>query len=363
MRLKTIVLSGAFALLSASFVAAQSQSQTQNYGNTQTKNYGNVSIGGRLGLTIPSFNGGGSYPLSQGFSSTERFGAAVFADFKISKMFSIQPMLEFAQEGAKRNGMQALVNTSEPSFAANDPYGAASQAASVAASQGLLAQYPALSAVPLPAGENIINVNAPAPDYLYADANSTTKMNYLMLPVLAKFGWNFTHNSPWRIYFDVGPYIALLVSAHNTVKMNGNGGVYSDANGGALVQPQVSLSPTLTSMLPSSMLSAVTTGLSQMQSQLQTSMSSEMSDEMTQYLSGTQNIKDQLHKLNWGLEGNVGIQYQINRHKIFIEGGGNYGLMVIQKSTGKDANGKSEYLNGKNHIGAGTVMIGYAYTL
>jgi hypothetical protein len=47
------------------------------------------------------------------------------------------------------------------------------------------------------------------------------------------------------------------------------------------------------------------------------------------------------------------VNYKINRSKIFIEGGGNYGFLNIQKGTE----------NGKNNTGAATINIGYAHNI
>lgn len=63
-------------------------------------------------------------------------------------------------------------------------------------------------------------------------------------------------------------------------------------------------------------------------------------------------IKDQLNTFNFGFSANLGFAYHFNKSNIFIEGGGNYGFLNIQKGTA----------NGKNHIGAGTVALGYGYT-
>ena len=63
-------------------------------------------------------------------------------------------------------------------------------------------------------------------------------------------------------------------------------------------------------------------------------------------------IKDQLNTFNFGISGNVGFAYHFGKNNIFIEGGGNYGFLNIQKGTA----------NGKNQTGAGTVAIGYGYT-
>ena len=63
-------------------------------------------------------------------------------------------------------------------------------------------------------------------------------------------------------------------------------------------------------------------------------------------------IKNQLNSFNFGVSGNIGIAYNFSRSNIFLEGGGNYGFLNIQKGTA----------NGKNNTGAGTVDIGHAYT-
>ena len=325
MKLKSFLFSGVIALVSVSFA----------YGQI------NVTIGVRGGATIPGFTGGQGDPVSEGYSTALRMGAGVFAEFKISDLFSIQPMLEYSQQGAKRSGMQALVATgTDPQLAGafqgawqaalNTPSGAA---LGMLSQLGLPADFPTAS------------------QYLYANAKRDAKMDYLMLPVLAKFGWNFTKNSPWRVYVSAGPFAGLLLNAKNAVTVNG-GVVYADAAGSPLIQ----LPDAVTSLIPAALLPTLTGAVSQ--------ISDGLAGQMASNLNGTQDIKDQLHKFNWGLEGNVGVQYKISpRNKVFVEAGGNYGLMNIQKSTGKDADGKKQYLNGKNHIGAATVMVGYGYTL
>jgi len=337
MKLKLVLLSGVLALFSMTLAVAQ----------------GNVSIGVRGGATIPGFTGGQGDPVSEGYSTALRMGAGIFAEFKISELFSIQPMLEYSQQGAKRNGMQAMVATaSNPQLA-----GAFQQVGENLSNQVNQAFQGALGPM-----APSVSVSVPVPDYLYANAKRDAKMDYLMLPVLAKFGWNLGKTSPWRIYVDAGPYIGLLLNAKNVVSINGS--VSADKSGNQLVPasvitdaiPSAIIPSAILPMIPSDMLSQITAGATQ--------ASQSLSDEMASNLSGNQDIKDQLNKFNWGLEANVGLQYKINpRNKVFIEVGGNYGLMNIQKSTGTDANGKKEYLNGKNNIGAATAMIGYAYTL
>ena len=66
------------------------------------------------------------------------------------------------------------------------------------------------------------------------------------------------------------------------------------------------------------------------------------------------NIKPDLYSFNAGLSGFVGLSYNLtSKHAIFVEAGGNYGFMTIQR----------DKLNGDNKTGAAVVTIGYAYTL
>jgi len=60
-------------------------------------------------------------------------------------------------------------------------------------------------------------------------------------------------------------------------------------------------------------------------------------------------IKDEIRPFNFGIIGSVGISYNLSaRNRIFLEGGGNYGFIPIQKDD----------IYGRNRIGAGAVMIG-----
>lgn len=237
----------------------------------------NVALGVRGGLSIPNLTAGGSTenPLNEGYSSREGVDAGIFAEFKISDLFSIQPMLEYSSQGGKKDGFQALPTPPQlaPAFAPG-----------------------------------------PAPTYVGATYNSAAKLNYLMLPILAKFGWNFSKSSPFRVYVDAGPFLGYLVYAHQITTGSSEFYVYPVSPAGSPPQPY---------------------------------------PFGTQSLNNDENIKDQLNTINFGFEGNVGFAYKLKKSSIFIEGGGNYGLLNIQKGTA----------NGKNNAGAGTVDIGYSILL
>lgn len=232
----------------------------------------NFTLGARAGISIPNLSAKGSEnnPLNTGYKSRLGPDAGIFGEFHLSSLFSIEAMLEYSSQGGKKNGMQAF--PTPPEIAGMFPQGT-------------------------------------APQYLYANFKSEAKMNYLLIPVLAKFGRNVNINSPIRIYIDAGPFAGFLLSAHQAT--TGSSLIYADEKG---QQP-----------FPAP----------------------------AQSFDANNDIKDQLNSFNFGVAGNIGIAYNSNRSNIFIEGGGNYGFLNIQKGTA----------NGKNNTGAGTIDIGYAYTL
>jgi hypothetical protein len=231
----------------------------------------NFTLGARAGISIPNLSAKGSEnnPLNTGYKSRLGPDAGIFGEYHLSQLFSIEAMLEFSSQGGKKDGMQAF--PTPPQMAAMFPGGQ-------------------------------------APPYLYANYKSEAKMNYLLIPVLAKFGWNLSSTYPVRIYVDAGPFAGFLLSAHQVT--SGSSMLYMDEQGHqALPVP-------------------------------------------AQSFDANNDIKSQLNTFNFGVSGNVGVAYRLNRSNIFIEGGGNYGLLNIQKGTA----------NGKNNTGAGTVDIGYGYT-
>jgi hypothetical protein len=229
-----------------------------------------IAIGIRGGVSIPNLTASGSdqNPINTGYSSRLGPELGVFAEFKFSELFSLEPMIEYSSQGGKKNGYQAF--TTPPDLASQFP--------------------------------------GQAPPYLYADYNSEAKFDYLMIPVLAKFGYRFK-NSPFRIYIDAGPFVGFLLSAKQVT--TGNSQIYADPSGQQ----------------------ALPIG--------------------SQSFNNTQDIKNQLNTTNFGVEGNLGLNYSFGPNNIFIEGGGNYGFVNIQKGT----------VNGKNNTGAATIVIGYSYWL
>ena len=157
--------------------------------------------------------------------------------------------------------------------------------------------------------------------YFYGDFKSVAKINYLLIPILAHFTVGLGEKSPFSVYLATGPFVGYLLNANQIT--SGSSKVYYD---------ELSISE-VTMYNP---LYSVNVPLE------------------TQSFDNTQNIKSQLHKFNVGIEGFLGVTYKISsKHSVFIEGGGNFGFVPIQQGNA----------NGNNRTGAGTVSLGYAYTL
>lgn len=317
----------------------------------QAQNYG-VAIGARGGLTIPSITPGGkTTPLSEGYSSRMAWGAGALAEFRYTKAFSIQIGLEYSSQGGLKNGNQAIPASEVlgPLFAQMGPgsdfaNGLAAAAASIAAFS------PTGAAQIGQFGQALQGMQVP--DYLYADFKSEAKFNYVMLPVQAKWGWNFNGgNSPWRFYMSAGLFASYLISAERV--SSGRSVIAWDSElslndkiGGTIAAERANVTDPYGQAALSYILDGDRGFLAQMSAQL---------GEKTNF-GGTQDIYDELKKVNVGFVGNVGFQYafgEARRNNIFIEGGGNYGFIKIQK----------EDVNGQNRIGAGTVMFGYSRVL
>lgn len=226
-----------------------------------------ITIGINGGLSVPNLTDGNSgTPLSSGYSS--RLGAdyGIYVEYHVSSLFSISLGAEYSSQGGQKNGMQAV---SIPALTTYD-----------------------------------------GSDYQYADFKSEAKLNYLLIPVLARFSVSLSKTIPLKAYIAAGPFAGFLLNAHQVT--SGTSDVYyTDDNG---------------------YLDLVYSGMP---------------------FNANTNIKDQLRTFNFGIEGFIGVSYSLTpKHSIFIQGGGNYGFIPIQKDA----------TDGKNCTGAGVVTLGYAYT-
>ena len=159
----------------------------------------------------------------------------------------------------------------------------------------------------IPASSDLEQYFPPGTEYLYANFTSTVRLQYLMLPVLFKYTMDLDKSGKWKLYWDAGIFGALLLTANASA--SGSSKVYLDKEE---TQPIGSVVVKFDS---------------------------------------TGNIKNQLHKGNFGMEGNMGLLYRLNSLGIFAEAGGNYGFINLQKDT----------RNGINHTGALMYRLGIVF--
>lgn len=266
------------------------------HGTTSAQSY---TVGIKGGISIPNLSAGGSdTPLSEGYKSRIGSDFGIFIDKHFTQIFSISLGIEYSEQGGKKNGFQALP------------------------SNNITTHLPA----------SLLGLAQTFPTYIYSSYNNTAKLNYLLIPVLAKFGWKLGGNSPFKFNLAVGPFAGFLVKARQETSASGS--LYFDEKG--TIKAYDILFSTLTQQgVPSNQADAI---LSQL--------------PLNGLPSASTNIKPDTHTFNTGIMGTIGFSYILGHNTLFIEGGGNYGFLKIQK----DAS------NGENRIGAGVVMLGYGYT-
>ena len=127
-----------------------------------------VRVGLHAGSSIPNLHAGDNNPISTGWSSRVAFAFGLYAEYDVSPTFAIQPEVNFAPQGGKRDGMQ-----------------------------------------PAPIDPTLLGLSPGTP--LYADYNNTADIDYLEIPVLAKLWIGSTR----QMYAVFGPYVGFLLSAKN----------------------------------------------------------------------------------------------------------------------------------------------------
>src|SRR5580658_3995757 len=105
-------------------------------------------LGVHGGLSIPDLSGGSGNQLSTGYTSRLAANFGIQGEWHVYHRFSLQVELNYAGQGGQRNGTQPITN--------------------------------------LPSS---LQSMVPPGSYLYANFDSKAVLNYLELPILAKFTW------------------------------------------------------------------------------------------------------------------------------------------------------------------------------
>ncbi|MBX9781722.1 MAG: PorT family protein [Chitinophagaceae bacterium] len=226
-----------------------------------------IHIGAKGGISIPNLEGNNEQ--SKGYTSRLGGYGGIVANFQLSKYLSLQPEINFSPQGGQRKGMQTV-----------------------------------------PA-DKLGDITLPPGTKLYAGFKTTSILNYIEIPVLAKI----TLGNKLKYYLFAGPHIAFLVEAKT--KTSGSSLLYLDKNG--TMPLQINGNP-----LPPVSFNATT------------------------------DIKESIKTINAGLQGGLGLQYKLGPGFIFIEGRAIFGLVNIQTHPEQD---------GKNKTASIAAAVGYLIKL
>jgi len=226
-------------------------------------------VGVRGGPSIPQLSGGGN-EVSRGYSSilAPNFGLVVERTF--TTHFSILAEVDYSGQGGERKGLQPITQ-----------------------------DIPGLP--PLPPGT-----------YYYGDFKNRSELDYLEIPVLAKYEWALSDN--WRLFVEAGPYIGYLMHAEE--KTRGTSLIYTDNQGLNVAQlGGVDLPPV--------------------------------------DFSQNTNVRGSLNKVNAGAMAGAGLGYLLDAcNMIYLDIRGEYGLTTIQKNTSQD---------GRSNTGSAAFLVGYKH--
>lgn len=240
----------------------------------------NTYLGLKGGLSIPSLSAGETKnDWNRDYESRLGPHFGVFVSLPLTNHFSIVPELNFSGQGGKRNSIQPM---------------------------SIPEQYLALF-------QQAFSTDK---DYLFANLNNVSRINYLQLPIHLKYSTPIALKQKLSFHVQAGPYIGYMISGKQIV-LSENLAVYMDADG--------------TKQIPEGL----------------------VAEFFGTSIDTTIDAKNDLYRWNYGLSGALGFTYNFNKGQLILEGGGNYGFRYIQK--GAD--------HGKNRIGAGMVLLGYAYPI
>lgn len=231
-----------------------------------------VRFGIQGGLSVPNLSGGNN-EISQGYTSRLAPNFGVTAQFAITNNFSIEPQINFDGQGGQRNGMQPVTDLSP-------------------------------------------ELPAPPSGYYYANFKNMSILNYVEIPVLAKYTFGLRGVG---LEVNAGPFVGFLLNA--TEKSSGTSSIYIDKNGTPLEMPNgsggyVPVPP--------------------------------------QSFDASTDVTSSIRKMNFGVAGGVGVLFPLSgSSNLSLELRGLYGLTNVQKYAS----------DGTSHTGNLIVSLGYSQAL
>jgi len=263
-------------------------------------NTAQIKIGGKIGYSVGQLSDNSDNIYSEKYKSISGVDYGVTFELPFNDLFSIQSEINIAHRGGERKGMQPVPLA---------PLGDALAGYGMTIEQ--LSQL-----VEFQRGSGLSDENP-----LYAGYNNLTVLDYLEIPVLAKFGWG----TNWRFFAEIGPFVGFLLNADQ--KTSGSSKFYLDNNG---TQPLQVPNP---GFVP---------GNGQPQ----------LVDFPEQSFDAKTNVENDLESLNAGFQAGVGIAKKIREnHELYFDLRGSYGFIPMQV----------DETFGKSKVGGVVVSLGYAY--
>jgi hypothetical protein len=229
-----------------------------------------VNVGAHAGLSIPNLRANATDIFSRGFSSRQGPHFGLTADFGLAGRFSLALALNYTSQGGTRTGMQPIT-------------------------------------MDLPDGLPI-----PPGTLLWADFRNETILDYLEVPVLARY----TFGDKLRVFLDVGPYVGYLVRARAVTA--GGSALYLDEAG------------TMPIIVPPD------------------------TEPLVVDLGAETDVRASLKKFNFGLAGGGGVLAPLGPGDLVLEARFQLGLSTLQKLPDTD---------GRTQTGAIVVSLGYTLPL
>ncbi|MFI5372382.1 MAG: porin family protein [Candidatus Eisenbacteria bacterium] len=227
-----------------------------------TARAGGLIAGVHAGSSIPDLRDNGGGDLSSGYSSRVAPFFGAFAEKSYTPAFSLRAEVNYAAQGGKREGMQPLQDASQ--------------------------------------------FGAPPGTTLYANFKTVAKLDYLEIPVLARYHFGGLPG----LFVNGGPYAGFLLSTKT--ETSGSSEVYLDPQGQMPANPGTSYS-----------------------------------------FDATTDNKSDLNTFNWGVQAGAGYTHPVGTGTASLEVRGGLGLMNIQKDSA----------NGKNSTGVLVIAAGYGWAV
>ncbi len=246
-----------------------------------------IKIGAKIGYSLAKLHDSNKNTYAKDYESDSGIDFGFTAEFILTNTFSIQTELNYTQRNGTRTGMQPLGENG--------------------LSEQLNQFLPFLG---------LSTITPENPIYAYFEAEQ--KLNYLEVPVLAKFGWG----DDFRFYGEVGPYVGILLCAKQHT--SGESQFYFDEDGNNPVFVPISDDLSEFIVLPAQSLDAET------------------------------DIEDDLKTVNFGGIVGIGVIKKLGeKSEVYLDARASYTFNYIQLRN----------VYGETNVGGVIISLGYVYSI